>query len=161
MTLLKNAIKAALENRPVRENLGDQISIHVNKLIFTSLFDLGTAGEGLLYHAGRHLGSTFVEMSEVRGKTVETVLNSLIELLNRLELGKIELVEVDEDSALITLHDCYFCSALPETGRGVCFYEVGIFSGALFTVLNREFNVIETKCHCMGDRVCEYEISGK
>jgi len=160
MTLLKESIKAALENRPVRENLGDEISLHVNKIVFTSLFDLGTAGEGFLYHAGSRLGSTLVEMGEVRGESVEAVLNRLIEICNMLKLGTLKLAEVDEDSAVITLYDCYFCSGMQEIGRGVCFYEVGIFSGALQKALNREFKVVETKCHCLGDKVCQYEISG-
>jgi len=98
MTLLKESIKAALENRPVRENLGDEISLHVNKIVFTSLFDLGTAGEGFLYHAGSRLGSTLVEMGEVRGESVEAVLNRLIEICNMLKLGTLKLAEVDEDS---------------------------------------------------------------
>jgi hypothetical protein len=69
MTLLKNSIKAAIENRPVRENLSNELSIHVNRTVFTSLFDLGSAGEGLIHYAGRHLGSTLVEMREVRRVT--------------------------------------------------------------------------------------------
>lgn len=81
MTLMKDAIKAALENRPVRENLGDEISIHINKMVFTSLFDLGIADEGILYHAGRHLGSTLVEMGEVRGETARANMRLQRELI--------------------------------------------------------------------------------
>lgn len=78
MTLLKDSIKAALENRPVRDSPSDELSIHINRIVITSLFDLGTAGEGLIHHAGRHLGSTLVEMGEVNGETVEAVLAELI-----------------------------------------------------------------------------------
>ena len=82
MTLLKDSIKAALENRPVRDSPSDELSIHINRIVITSLFDLGTAGEGIIHHAGRYFGSTLVEMGEVHGETVEAVLAELVAVLN-------------------------------------------------------------------------------
>jgi len=160
LTLLKDSITAALENRPVRDTLSDELSIHVNRIVVTSLFDLGTAGEGLIYHAGRHLGSTLVERGEVHGETVEVVLAELVAVLNKLKLGNITLAEAEGDSAKVKFEDCYFCKGLPQIGRGICFYDSGILVGALQKALSREFKAEETKCHCKGDKMCLHEISG-
>ena len=160
MTLLKDSITAALENRPIRDSLSDELSIHVNRMVITSIFNLGTAGEGLIHYGGRHLGSTLVERGEVHGETVEAVLAELIAVLNKLKLGNITLVEAEGDSAKVQFEDCHFCKGLPVIGRGVCFYDSGILVGALQKALGREFKAEETKCHCKGDKMCLHEISG-
>lgn len=158
MSMLKESIKIALEERPTRPELGDEISIHLSKVVFTSLFDLGTAGEGFLYHAGRHLGEALVEMGEVGGADIEEVLEALIRVLTKLRLGKFTLLKVENDAATLQVDECYFCSGLPVVQRRVCFYDVGMLSGVLTTALEAEFEVKETKCNCMGDKVCEYEV---
>lgn len=94
------------------------------------------------------------------GETLEAVLAELIAVLNKLKLGNITLVEAEGDSAKVQFEDCYFCKGLPVIDRGVCFYDSGIFVGALQKALGREFKVEETKCHCKGDKMCLHEISG-
>ena len=72
--------------------------------------------------------------------------------------GKFTLLKVENDAATLQVDECYFCSGLPVVQRRVCFYDVGMLSGVLTTALEAEFEIKETKCNCMGDKVCEYEV---
>jgi len=160
MELLDEMIKAAMEGKKIRPTLGDDISIHVSRLIRASLFDIGDAGEGMLFHGGKHLGEALVQTDTVKGDDVRTILESLVETLEKLKLGILTIVSETDNSAIVDMKECYYCSGAPFTGHGICHYDRGLLTGTLSKVLNREFMVREVKCYSKGDDCCEFEIKG-
>jgi len=158
MSLLRDTIWAALEAKLVRDELDDSLSVHIPRMIFASFFDMGPDGERVTFNAGVRLGRALVEMGEVKGESLEEMLRGLIEVLNTLNLGIVTLEEADDNAAVVQVRDCYFCKGLPVMGDGVCFYEAGLFSGAVGRAFGVDAGVVETKCYCMGDEMCEYEI---
>ena len=161
MNSLDEAIKATVENKKIRPILGDDISIHVSRLILSSVIDIGSAGQGFLFHAGKHLGAALVTSELIRGNSIETVLNSVIEELMRLRLGIYSIRNVTDDSAIIESKECYFCSGMHSPDNiGICHYDRGLLCGALAKALNREFSIVEAKCHSLGHHVCEFEVRG-
>lgn len=58
-----------------------------------------------------------------------------------------------------TVHQCPSCWSRHDTGRPVCFVTVGFLQASLNWVSGgREFRVNESRCHAMGDDVCEFII---
>ena len=160
MKLLDEMIKAAIEGEKIRPTLGDDVSIHVSRLICASLFDMGTAGEGILFHGGKRLGEALVQTGTVKGDNVRTILESLFEILGKLRLGIFTIVSETVNSAIVDSKECYNCAGTPFTGHGICHYDRGLLTGTLSKALNRKFTVREVKCHSKGDDCCEFEIKG-
>jgi len=160
LKLLNEAIKAAIDKRKIRPTLGDNVPLYVNRIIMSSLFDMGTAGEGFLHHAGVHLGETLVDMGIVKGRDLKTVLKNIVEVLEKLRLGELSIVSVTNNAATIRMKECYFCLGMPSLGYGICHYENGMLTGAISKALKRKFTAQEVKCHSTGHEFCEYEIRG-
>jgi predicted hydrocarbon binding protein len=160
MKQLDQAIKAISDNRQIRPILGDNISIHVSRLILSSLFDMGTMGECFLFHSGKHLGEALVENGIVKGDNMKSVLESLIEVLEKLKLGIYSLRSVTKNTAVIDSKECYFCSGMHSNQEGICHYDRGLVTGALSKALNRNFMILEVKCQSLGSTVCEFKIKG-
>jgi predicted hydrocarbon binding protein len=160
MKPLDEAIKAISCNKQIRPTLGDNISIHVSRLILTSLFDMGTMGECFLFHSGKHLGEALVETGLVKGNNIKAVLRSLTKVLKDLKLGIFSLANVTSNSAVVSSKECYFCSGMHSDGEGICHYDRGLVTGALSKALNRKFSVLEVKCQSLGHSACEFKIKG-
>jgi hypothetical protein len=80
MGMLNAIIRAVDEDRPIRPTLGDRIPIHVSRMIVVSLIDVGTAGEGLLFHESLRLGGWRI-LGMIKGDSLRTALESLAEML--------------------------------------------------------------------------------
>ena len=158
MSILKESVKAAAGDENFRENLGNEVSLHVQKMIMASIFEMGTGGQAFLYHSGYKLGTQLVDQNICVGNNLEEVLKSIASIADQFKLGIISIVEVTGDTATVDSHECHFCSGFPNIGEVVCYYESGMIAGILDRALKSKFTVTETKCYGTGFKVCEYEI---
>ena len=75
---------------------------------------------------------------------------------------QISTVEDRGDHYLYKVERCPACWGRMEEDHPVCYYMVGLIQEGLHWVSGgKEFQVIETRCHAMGDPACEFEINKK
>jgi predicted hydrocarbon binding protein len=148
-------------NRP---ELGDVIPVSVFRVFrqFSALYGEDILGENgirtLFVHAGRELGCDI-------GKQFYT--EDLTEYLTRIQkfvydsnIGILKLVENKDnsDKMVLQLGECVTCSGMPNIGKKICHFEVGIVAGVVQTYVKSNVHAYETKCNANGDDCCEVTV---
>lgn len=158
MSILKDAVNAAAKDENFRAILGNNVSLHVQKMIMSSIFEMGSGGKAFLYHSGYKLGIQLVDSKICDGSNLKEALESIIKVADQFKLGIITIKEITGDTATLASHECHFCAGFPDIGETVCYYEGGMITGVLDRALKSKFETTETKCYSTGHTVCEYEI---
>jgi predicted hydrocarbon binding protein len=158
MSILKDAVDTAFQDENFLKNLGNNVSLHVQKMIKSSIFDIGSGGKAVLYHSGYNLGIQLVDSNICSGSNLREALESIIKISDLFKLGIITIEEITEDAATIASRECPFCVGFPDISETVCYYESGMITGVLDRALKSKFETLEIKCYASGDTVCEYEI---
>jgi len=129
-------------NRPI---LGRHVDIVAYRAVLLSIVKyLGFNALSKLYHAGVDFGKSLGVKS----------LDEMIECFEYLGMGIPKLVS--KDPIKIHIYECAFCSGLPNVGKSVCYFERGIIKGCLESILNKEVEVVESKCYACGYDYCEF-----
>ena len=161
-TPIKVEIREEMKNfvtgeKPLRENLGDQINMGLFRAIRSATLAAGIEIDGLLYEQGYDLGETvfagYVQSSELDGLLLELAV-----VWKKLRLGIVEVVGKKEQIITIRVFECYDCAYMPNVGKALCFFDAGIIAGILDTKLEGRYSVEEVKCWGTGYTFCEFEI---
>ncbi|HIP17636.1 MAG TPA: hypothetical protein EYG76_05015 [Methanothermococcus okinawensis] len=130
-----------------RPTLGRNIDVVVYRALILSIINhLGFNSLSKLYHAGEDFGKNLGVKS----------IDDMIYCFKSLGIGILELVS--KNPIKIQVYECIFCSGLPNIGEPVCYFEQGMISGCLNSILNKEVKVIETKCYATGYDYCEFDV---
>jgi signal transduction histidine kinase len=162
--------KRRLEKQIVRfmqENLDSIDSKHPLDLVDSPSPDSGVPTR--LYRAirllafrdtlGPKLSSAALYLS---GRTIakRMGIQSASDMIDAFEEFGIRDASVDRsegDSFSVSVGECPTCSGLPNLGESVCHFESGLISGGLEGTLGTQYDVIETRCWGLGDRICTWE----
>ena len=72
---------------------------------------------------------------------------------------QLSTVEEEENEFIYTIHKCPVCWGRQDVDKPVCFIATGLLQEGLKWVSGgNEFRVNESRCHAMGDEVCEFVI---
>ncbi|MFH1288345.1 MAG: DUF2507 domain-containing protein [bacterium] len=153
-----NVLKLDLENveQITREELGNDTSVLLYR--FIRLIGLrGILGESFSsfsYYGGKRLGTKFPIVS----------IREMIEFIEKLKLGRMEVIEFDNEKMLVNLYESATCAGLLPVGKPICYFEAGIIAGIAENIFKKRMSVRETKCWGLGDKYCQFhavESSGK
>jgi predicted hydrocarbon binding protein len=128
-------------------------------------------GRGLALRAGR---ATFADSLRNFGALagVGDLAFKVLPLQAKLRIGlpamakifsqvsdQLSTVEETENEFIYTIHKCPVCWGRHDEDKPVCFIATGLLQEGLKWVSGgNEFRVNESKCHAMGDDVCEFVI---
>lgn len=89
---------------------------------------------------------------------------SLKEMIKKLEMwmgGEWEL-EIRDDLEIIRIHHCPICHNFKSTSeKPICHIISGVLSKIKESGTGEKYQVVETKCIAIGDKVCEFKIVKK
>ncbi|MCD1293781.1 4-vinyl reductase [Methanocella sp. CWC-04] len=102
--------------------------------------------EAAMYRAGKEL----IRPLDIRD------IESLAGYMRRNHVGSLEIDS--RNSRVFKVSNCLTCSTMEQMGRKACFFEAGLIAGALESIYGKMVYVRETKCQCIGDDVCEFEV---
>jgi predicted hydrocarbon binding protein len=74
------------------------------------------------------------------------------------ERADVKIIEEDGKQK-IRVYECAMSSGAKESGTTFCDFMAGYLAGRIQILTNRDCIVNETKCHGLGDKFCEFEIS--
>ncbi|MCF6277363.1 MAG: 4-vinyl reductase [Anaerolineales bacterium] len=128
-------------------------------------------GRGLALRAGR---ATFADSLKNFGALagVGDLAFKVLPLQAKLRIGlpamakifsqvsdQLSTVEEKDNEFLYTIHKCPVCWGRQDADKPVCFVATGLLQEGLKWVSGgNEFRVNESRCHAMGDEVCEFII---
>jgi hypothetical protein len=138
------------------EHLDAEISKILLRIMKTAASMPEEEVDGLLYSLGYELGME-VMADKVEGGSLDEVIKGLSDYWGRTGLGDIEVVDRDE-ALVMRIRECFDCVSMPDIGKTLCYFDAGIFSGALEKKLGRKYAVRELKCWGSGYEYCEFEI---
>jgi predicted hydrocarbon binding protein len=121
----------------------------------------------ILYEMGLGYGELMGDNMKKMGVSKLEVIKSFMELGKTHGYGvfntpflKMILTGLQGEPA-VRLEDCFFATAVGETGKAECYLMAGIVAGAAQVLLNKKFNCVEEKCLCKGDAYCEFKLKEK
>ena len=146
-------------NRP---KLGKEVPIVVFRAfrLFTefSLEEIvGSKGTiTLLQSAGKELGK---EMAKgFKKDNLEEFLESSAQYLYDERIGILIPVEIADNYMVLRLDECITCAGMPNIGKRICHFEVGLAAGLAESFLNKRVKAYETKCNAKGEGTCEVRV---
>ena len=146
-------------NRP---KLGKEIPIAVFRAfrLFTE-FGLenivGSKGTmTLLQSAGKELGKEIAKNLEK--SSLEDFLESSAQYLYDEKIGILIPVELSDSYMVLRLDECITCAGMPNIGKRICHFEVGLAAGLAESFLNKRVKAYETKCNANGEGTCEVKV---
>jgi predicted hydrocarbon binding protein len=148
-----------------RPNLGDQVPVAVYRILEYSMFDvlvhkLGLEqAQELFREAGHKAGLEFARHALNLQADVDSFLAELAEKMLLLKMGvvRVEKLNRDQETFVITVEEDLDCSGLPVSGEVVCNYDEGFLAGIAEAYNQKTFLVREIDCWASGDRVCRFE----
>ena len=148
-----------------RENLGEEMSVAVYRLLMYSLMDelserfTKEKGDEILRAIGYRAGLAIAENIIEESRDFNAFIADLQMKLKEMKVGilRIESADMEKKHIVMTVSEDLDCSGLPVTGEAVCIYEEGLISGLLYYATGQEFTVTEIDCWATGDRTCRFE----
>lgn len=149
-----------------RPNLGMSTRVEVYRLMQYTMRavlsdEFGDAEtRRLLARAGRISGEAFCKNKLDITLPLNSFLARLHETLEEMAIGVLRVEEVNHEhlSLIVTLSEDLDCSGLPVNGYTVCDYDEGFFAGIFKVYTGEEFEVKEIDCWSTGDRTCRFSI---
>ncbi len=133
--LLQYSMKAQL-----RESLGSQMQVE------------------LFQKAGFQAGCFFAKKMLDLSLPFDRFIASLQRKLEDYKIGllRIESVDPQDGTIMLTVAEDVGCSGLPVLGEVVCNYDEGFISGILSSYMRKPYRAVEVDCWATGDRVCRF-----
>jgi predicted hydrocarbon binding protein len=152
-----------------RPNLGLSTSVEAYRLMQYTMravleHDLGKeAANRILSKAGKLSGWEFCKHNLDTQLPVNKFLAQLNEKLLAHSIGIMRVEKLDPDtlSIILTISEDLDCSGLPVTNFTVCDYDEGFLEGVFEAYTGQEFTVREIDCWATGDRTCRFSIQRK
>lgn len=123
------------------------------RLLKSSMLNTGIELDKPFYDAGYDTGLNVIS-KQVKGSSLEGVLEELAYIWKKLNLGTVELADANK----IRVKDCYQCGHMPDVGKPLCPSDAGIIAGVLDKKTGKKHSVKEIKCWGTGYDFCEFEI---
>lgn len=148
-----------------RPNLGAQAPILAYRLLLYTVrdvmettFGVETAGS-ILVKAGRLAGKLFCRNMLDKQLGFNEFIAQLQRILKEQAMGilRIEEMNLETMSFIITVAEDLDCSGLPFTDEVVCQYDEGFIAGVLEEYTGKAFKAKEIDCWASGDRVCRFD----
>lgn len=153
-TAKTNVSRLDLDNieQITREELGNDTSVLLYRFIrLVGLKGiLGESFSSFSYYGGKRLGMKFPIRS----------IREMIEFIEKLKLGRMEVVEFDNEKMLVNLYESATCAGLLPVGRPICYFEGGIIAGIAENIFKKRMSVKEVKCWGLGDKYCQFQAAG-
>ncbi len=144
------------ESKPVREKLGDYVSLHLFRLERIALILLCGA-DSIMYRVGREIARD-VSPEMVEGDSINEIFDGLSKIFEKLKIGILELQGSQENTVKIRIYECITCSGMPNIGKTVCYFEGGLMAGTYETITGKPAFALETKCWGTGYKYCEFNV---
>jgi predicted hydrocarbon binding protein len=145
-----------------REELGEDIPIFIFRVFrhFSQLYAedlLGKNGSNLLFiNAGRELGKEIGKI--LYDRDLNKYLERVKEFVKKEKIGKLNIVEADNEKLVFQLDECITCSGMESIGQRICFFETGLVAGLVEQYLGEKVVAKETKCNANGEETCEVTV---
>jgi len=152
-----------------RPNLGMTTTVEAYRLMQYTMKEVLTQKFGLeetnriLIEAGRLSGVEFCKHYLDTTLPINLFVAQIHKKLLELSIGilKVEQLDPEKISLIVTISEDLDCSGLPVTGFTVCDYDEGFLEGIFDTYSGKEFIVKEIDCWSTGDRTCRFSICSK
>lgn len=158
--ILIRDLTSFLEGKEIRE-MGDMAMMHlIHALGLALIMEFKGVGAGkTLKSSARTIGIASGKFSGA--KDIKKAANDLIYIMERLGLGRFEIVDISKEYAKYRVHECYLDAGFKKRinlGTPYCFW-IGHYLTAYFETLGiRCSGFKETKCVSMGNDYCEFVI---
>lgn len=124
----------------------------------------------LVEHANVYKGikdqslKNIADLSQKIGKTDEGVIKTLQSLFEIYGLGKLEILNLDNNNkkALLRVTNSTLANAQLKKGKSkttVCTLTSGVLAGIFSYIFKKDVDCIEMKCLAKGDSVCEFNVA--
>ena len=148
-------------NRP---ELGNSIPVSVFRVFrqFSAHYSediLGEKGARTVFvHAGRELGIDIGK--QLYTEDLDEYLTRVKEFVYDSNIGILKLIDNAEkpDQMILQLGECVTCSGMPNIGKKICHFEVGLVAGFVQTYVKKHVHAYESKCNANGDACCEVTV---
>lgn len=148
-----------------RANLGENMPVFVYRMMQYSVNSVLVKHYGqekadeLFREAGHAAGMEFAKnvlpMEDPFDKFVVALQNALLE--NKVGILRVEQVDLEAGTLILTVHEDLDCSGLTDTEEVVCHFDEGFIAGILEAYTNAKFEVREIDCWSNGGRVCRFK----
>ena len=144
--------------------LVDNLVKHVDGLNFSNLLfhtlrstliQEGVNIDPLLQETGVKIGLSIYDL--VKAEELDELFSNISEFWRENNLGELSF-STEGEKIFVKESDCSECKLLPKTGKPSCFVTTGILTPIFSKFLGKEIQIIEIKCHSMGDEGCLFEI---
>ncbi len=150
-----------------RPNLGPDVPVFVHRLAQYTMREVIRRRYGedmarlLLREAGWIAGREFCRNVLTTSLDFAAFIAQLQEALKTEKIGilRIEKVDLEAMSFVLTVSEDLDCSGLPVYGTTVCDYDEGFIAGMLHAYTGKHFSAVEVDCWATGDRTCRFEIN--
>ncbi|MFA5848880.1 MAG: V4R domain-containing protein [Bacteroidales bacterium] len=117
----------------------------------------------ILIKSGKLAGTEFCKNMLDSSLPLTKFIAQLTEKLLEFSIGilKVEKLNPDTLSFVVTVSEDLDCSGLPVTGYTVCDYDEGFLEGIFNTYTGKNYVVKEVDCWCTGERTCRFAIDVK
>ncbi len=149
-----------LEGNEIRE-IGDMSMMHlIHALGLALIMEFKGVGAGkILKSSARTIGIASGKFSGAKDK--ETAAKDLVYIMERLGLGRLEIVDISKERAKYRVHECYLDAGFKDRinlGTPYCFW-IGHYLIAYFETLGMRCGGFkETECVAMGNDYCEFVV---
>ncbi len=146
-----------LTGKRLRELLSDYINIGFLRLLHMVLYKSGVKLDGVLRDCGWKVGKEVIS-KHVGGSTFNEILGNIAKFWEKNKLGRVEVIEMEENKATIRIYDCYDCANMPNIGETMCHLDEGMLAGIFEAKLGGGYEAVEVKCWGNGYTYCEVHI---
>lgn len=157
-----------------RGNIGNEVHFTKLQQAIVNLRMADPFSGALLYAAGRQLG-IFGPGRDILQRYLEDEnyswplsLDQSLHVLNKFfhfgmiqaakERSDVKIIEED-DQLKIRIYECAMSSGAKDSETTFCDFMAGYIAGRIQILTSKDCIVTETKCHGLGDKFCEFEIS--
>lgn len=140
------------ETDGLRDEFPDTVDVQLLRQLVYSLQSVSIGSQQLMYFAG----SKYAQRIEMSPESFEEVFEITGELFEHLDLGRLEVDELDEEDSRVSLYESAFTYEGPEAGKPACFFVAGFLAGALKAYTGEKYVVNEITCCAQGNDHCEF-----
>jgi predicted hydrocarbon binding protein len=106
--------------------------------------------------AGIDLGANLVKEGLIKN------IDDIGHFLAKYKIGILDIFKEEEIEGLkkldLRVYECIECFELPNIGKPVCFFEMGMIIGILTEITNKKVNADEIRCWTSGYSFCQFDV---
>lgn len=144
-----------------RPELGERIPLVVFRAFrhFSASYVEDVLGRGAataFQNGGRELGR------ELGGQLIRPelgdYLRNIVGWVRDNGIGLLQPVAIGADRLVLALDECITCAGMPNLGKRICHFEVGLVAGVVEAFVKKKVRAYETKCNANGEETCEVTV---